>query len=340
MSEIIKIENEKFVVKLLSFGAILQSFYVKEYDIDIALGLDSAEKYLVKGSASMGKSIGRCANRIGGAKFNLNGVEYKLLANNGPNCLHSGEVSFGDIEWTVKEHTDTKVVFAYESPDMESGFPGNMKVEASYELIDDELIVTYEGISDKDTIFNMTNHAYFNLNKDKKNIFDLELEIPATRVNLNDENGMAMEETVDVAGTAFDFRKFKKLGDVVNENGLELNQYCQKLFNSISDPLKGNNYVDNIDNNFVYENSSEKVLCRLKNDKIKLEIISDLPGVQVYTGKSLNIEGKDGYYGKYAGIAMEPQFCPNAINYSKFMKPILKAGESGKHTIKYKIAVN
>ncbi len=339
MSEMIRIENEKFVVKLLSFGAILQSFYVKEYGVDIALGLDSTEKYLVKGSASMGKSIGRCANRIGGAKFNLNGLEYKLLANNGPNCLHSGEVSFGDIEWTIKEHSDTKVVFAYESPDMESGFPGNMKVEASYELKGDELIVTYEGLSDKDTIFNMTNHTYFNLNKDKKNIFDLELEIPATKVNPNDENGMAMEETVDVDGTEFDFRNFKKLGDVVNENGLELNQYCKNLLNNKSDALNGNYYIDNIDNNFVYENNDEKVLCRLKNDRMQLEIKSDLPGVQIYTGKSLNIEGKDGYYGKYAGIAMEPQFCPNAINYSKFMKPILKAGERVKHIIKYKVLV-
>ena len=339
MIETIKIENEKFVVKLLSFGAILQSFYVKEYGVDIALGLDSTEKYLVKGSASMGKSIGRCANRIGDAKFNLNGLEYKLLANNGPNCLHSGEVSFGDVEWTIKEKTNTKVIFAYDSPDMESGFPGNMKVEASYELKGDELIVTYEGLSDKDTIFNMTNHTYFNLNKDKKNIFDLELDIPATSVNLNDNNGMAMEKIIDVVGTAFDFRKFKKIGDVVNENGLELNQYCNNLFNGISNPLKGNNYIDNIDNNFVYENNTEKVLCKLKNDKIKLEIISDLPGVQVYTGKSLNIEGKDGYYGKYAGIAMEPQFCPNAINYSRFMKPILKAGEIVKHIIKYKVLV-
>lgn len=339
MSEMIRIENEKFVVKLLSLGAILQSFYVKEYGVDIALGLDSAEKYLVKGNASMGKSIGRCANRIGGAKFNLNGVEYKLLANNGPNCLHSGEVSFGDVEWTIKEKTNTKVIFAYDSPDMESGFPGNMKVEASYELKGDELIVTYEGLSDKDTIFNMTNHTYFNLNKDKKNIFDLELEIPATKVNPNDENGMAMEETVDVDGTEFDFRNFKKLGDVVNEKGLELNQYCKNLLNNKSDALNGNYYIDNIDNNFVYENNDEKVLCRLKNDRMQLEIKSDLPGVQIYTGKSLNIEGKDGYYGKYAGIAMEPQFCPNAINYSKFMKPILKAGERVKHIIKYKVLV-
>lgn len=352
MSELIKIENEKYEVKLLSLGAILHSFYVKDAGVDIALGLDDPQKYLVKGHASMGKSIGRCANRIGNAKFTLDGVEYKLLANNGPNCLHGGAVSFGDVEWKVKEKNDTKVVFAYESKDMESGFPGNMKVEATYELKGDELIVTYEGISDKDTIFNITNHAYFNLNPDEKDIFNLELEIPATKANLNDENGMAMEETVDVEGTAFDFRKFKRIGDAVNENGVELNQYCKDLLdNGKVDATKNvnldanattfaNRRIDNIDTNFVYENLDEKVLCRLRNSKLQLEIKSDLPGVQVYTGKSLNIEGKAGhFYGKYAGIAMEPQFCPNAINYNSFLKPILKAEEKAKHTIKYKVSL-
>lgn len=345
MSEKIKIENEKLSVTLLSFGAILQSFYVKELGVDIALGLDSAEKYLAKGSASMGKSIGRCANRIGNAKFTLNGVEYNLLANNGPNCLHGGEVSFGDVEWIVKEKTDTKVVFAYESPDMESGFPGNMKVEACYELQDSELVVIYEGMSDKDTIFNITNHAYFNFNEDKKDIFNLELEVPTTKVNLSDKDSLALEKTIDVDGTAFDFRKFRKIGDVVNENGVELSQYCKDLLNNINADGKVNaatfadKLIDNIDTNFVYENNSEKVLCRLKNDKIQLEIKSDLPGVQVYTGKSLSIQGKDGhFYGKYAGIAMEPQFCPNAINYNNFMKPIIKAGKKVKHTLKYKVS--
>ena len=334
MSEKIIIENEKIAVTLFSFGAILQSFYVKSEGIDIALGLNTPEMYTVKGSASMGKSIGRCANRIGNAKFSLNGVEYTLLANNGPNCLHGGEVQFGDREWTVKEKTATKVVFAYDSCDMESGFPGNLHVEAIYEVKDNELIVTYEGVSDKDTLFNMTNHAYFNLDANKKNIFSHELQIPANKVNLNDENGMAMEESIEVKDTAFDFRASKKIGNVVSEDGQELNSYCKDLLDGKKGDVK---QIDNIDTNYIYENDKEKVLCILQNDRLKLEIKSDLPGVQIYTGKSLNIDGKDGHYGKYAGIAMEPQFCPNAINYKAFMKPIIKAGEKVKHTIKYKI---
>lgn len=334
MSERLLIENEKIAVTLFSFGAILQSFYVKSEGVDIALGLNTPEMYTMKGSASMGKSIGRCANRIGNAKFSLNGVEYTLLANNGPNCLHGGEVQFGDREWTIKEKTATKVVFTYDSCDMESGFPGNLHVEASYEVKDNELIVIYEGISDKDTIFNMTNHAYFNLDAKKNNIFSHELQIPATKVNLNDANGMAMEESIEVKDTAFDFRTFKKIGNVVSEDGQELNSYCKDLLDGKKDDGK---QIDNIDTNYIYENDKEKLLCVLQNDRLKLEIKSDLPGVQIYTGKSLNIDGKDGHYGKYAGIAMEPQFCPNAINYKAFMKPIIKVGEKSSHIIKYKI---
>lgn len=334
MSEVLAIENEKIIVKLLTTGATLMSFYVKSKDIDIALGFDDPSKYLDKASASMGKSVGRCANRIGNAKFTLNGIEYKLLANNGPNCLHGGDVRFGDQEWKIKEKSISKVVFEYDSKDLESGFPGNLHVEAIYELIDNELKLTYTGLSDKDTIFNMTNHAYFNLDKNKSDILSHKLMIPAKRVNLNDENGMAMDKTIEVDGTLFDFREFKEIGDAVSANGVVLNQYCKGIIDGVVD--KGSTRkIDNLDTNYLYEYDKEKTLCILKNDILKLEIRSDLPGVQVYTAKALNIDGRDGHYGSYAGIAMEPQFCPNAINYQGFMKPILKAGEKIEHTIRY-----
>ncbi len=338
MSKIIAIENDKIVIKLLSTGATLMSFYIKSLDRDIVLGFDEPEKYLAKGNASMGKSVGRCANRIGNARFNLNNKEYNLQANNGPNCLHGGEVRFGDREWQVKEKSISKVVFSYDSEDMESGFPGNLHVEAIYELNDNELILTYTGLSDKDTIFNMTNHAYFNLNQVKTDILNHELKIPAERINLNDENGMASDRVIDVKGTPFDFRNFKMIGDAVSANGVVLNQYCQGIMdNIVSTDGSDKRLIDNLDTNYIYENSVEKVLCVLRNDVLQLEIKSDLPDVQVYTGKSLDIDGRDGHYGMYAGIAMEPQFCPNAINYSDFMKPILRANEKVAHTIRYKV---
>ena len=340
MSKVVVLENDKFIIKLLSLGATLSSFYVKPVDTDIIIGFDETEKYLEKGNASMGKSVGRCANRIGNARFRLDGVDYELLANNGPNCLHGGAVRFGDVEWDLKEKSDTDAIFTYLSKDMESGFPGNLKVAARYELCDDGLKVIYEGISDKNTLFNVTNHAYFNLDKDKTDILMHELKVPSGSINLNDENGMAMEETILVDNTPFDFREFKNISDAISANGVVLNQYCKGIYDGIV-KLDGSEkrLIDNIDVNYIYENFDDKVLCELKNEKVKLTISSDLPGLQVYAGKYLDVDGRDGHYGAYAGIAMEPQFCPNAINYDKFLKPILKANEKVSHYIRYKVAV-
>ena len=315
--EKIVLENNKFLVTLIPLGATLTSFYVKGADRDLVLGFDDPMMYLNKRSASMGKSVGRCANRIGGARFTLDNVEYTLLANNGPNTLHGGEVRFGDREWDIKERSDTKVTFIYDSPHMESGFPGNLKVTAIYEITDDTLIITYSGISDRNTIFNMTNHTYFNFDKEKSDILSHELLIPAKSVNLNDINGMAMDKTIAVDGTPFDFTSFKKVGENVSANGMALREYCKK----------------------IYENMNEKVLCELKNDAIKMTVSSDLPSVQIYTGKALDVDGREGHYGSYAGIAIEPQFCPNAINYNDFIKPILKANTLVSHMIKYKVDI-
>ena len=145
-----------------------------------------------------------------------------------------------------------------------------------------------------------------------------------------------MEKTIDVNGTPFDFRDFKQIGDAVSANGVVLNQYCKGIIDGIvATDGSDKRLIDNLDTNYIYENKIDKTLCILKNSVLKLEIKSDLPGVQVYTGKALDVDGRDGHYGAYAGIAMEPQFCPNAINYNDFMKPVLKANEKVSHTIKY-----
>lgn len=336
MSELIVLENDKLIVKILTLGAILNSFYVKRVDTDIVLGFDDYNKYLEKGNASIGKSIGRCANRIGNAKFSLNGVTYNLLANNGPNTLHGGLVKFGDVEWTVEEKSDTRVLLSYDSPHMESGFPGHLKVKACYEIEDNLLSVSYSGISDQDTLFNMTNHSYFNLDQNKTDILAHDLKIAAENVNLNDENGMAMEESIAVNGTPFDFREFKKIGESISANGVVLNQYCKGIMDGIvKTDGTDRRLIDNLDTNYIYESLDDKLICELKNDKLRLSISSNLPCTQIYTGKSLDIDGRDGHYGAYAGIAIEPQFCPNAINYTKFLKPILKAGSLKTYNIRY-----
>ncbi|MBQ2205443.1 MAG: galactose mutarotase [Lachnospiraceae bacterium] len=339
MSEVIVLENDKIIIKVLTLGAILNSFYVKSLDTDIVLGFDDYSTYLGKNSYSIGKSIGRCANRIGNSKFSLNGIEYHLLANNGPNSLHGGEVNFGNVEWKIENKTENKVVLSYDSKDMEAGYPGNLHVEAIYELKDTELKLTYTGISDKDTIFNMTNHSYFNLDKVKTDILSHSLLINADKVNLNDENGMASDKVIEVKNTPFDFLDYKLIGDAVSANGVLLNQYCNGIIDGIvKTDGSDKRLIDNLDTNYLYENLNEKIICILKNDKLKLNIISDLPCVQIYTGKVIDVDGREGHYGGYAGVAIEPQFCPNAINYENFLKPIIKANEKVSHVIKYRIA--
>ena len=341
MTKLIVLENEKFIIKVLNLGAILNSFYVKKADVDIVLGFDDYDKYLKPHNASIGKSIGRCANRIGNARFKLNDIDYNLLANNGPNTLHGGEIKFGDVEWNIEFVSKTKCILSYLSVDMESGFPGNLKVTATYELLDNELVVRYEGISDKDTLFNMTNHSYFNFDSEKGDILSHELKINANKINLNDENGMASDKTLDVDKTPFDFRDFKKIDESISANGVVLNQYCGGILEGIvKTDGSDKRLIDNLDTNYVFENTNEKVMCELKKDDIKMEVLSNLPDVQIYTGKSLDIDGRDGHYGMYSGIAIEPQFCPNAINYDNFLKPILKANEKKEWFIKYRVECN
>ena len=159
MSKLLVIENEKIIVKVCTLGATLTSYYIKELETDIVLGFDDLSMYKEKACASMGKTVGRCANRIGNGKYTLNGVEYSLFVNNGPNSLHGGKVRFGDVEWEVEEVNDKRTQLSYISRDMESGFPGNLKTKVIYEIEGYNLKITFEGISDKDTIFNITNHS-------------------------------------------------------------------------------------------------------------------------------------------------------------------------------------
>lgn len=346
MNENITIENEKLKVTLMSQGATLKNFYVKEKDVDIVLSLRNEAKYLEPQSKNMGKVVGRCANRIAKGEFIINDKKYKVKVNNGPNSLHGGEVNFGNIVWDVKEKTKDSVTFFYRSKDMEAGYPGNLDITLTYKLNGNELSLSWTGISDKDTIFNLTNHSYFNLDKSKTNILNHELKINAEEMNLNDENGMAREETLNVANTLLDFRKFKKIGDVVASGKTPFNSFCQNIFSMTNDKSL---MLDNIDANFTTEFNQdfsltnvrspldEKVLCELKNDELKLSVISDLPDVQIFTANTMDVDGVGGHYGSYAGVAMEAQFCPNAINYSKFVKPLIKAKEKNTHSIIWRV---
>lgn len=311
------IENEKIKVSVIPQGATLVSFIYKGNNTELVLGLNTENAYLEKNSGGMGKTIGRCANRIGNAKFTLNGITYNLLANNGINTLHGGAVNFGNVIWNVDSYTNNKVVFSYLSKDMEAGFPGDLLVHAIYEINDSELSIHYDGKSNKDTIMNLTNHTYFNLNRKKVDILSHNLQIFADSLCENDENGMSTENIIKMGSSKYDFSIRKKIGNVISK--------------------EDTNLLPGIDHAYLYNSFNEKKLCRLDNDILYVDIYSTLPAAHFYTGTGLNVDGRDGHYGKFAGIAIEPEFVPNAINYNKFDKPILKANEYKEFLIRYKV---
>lgn len=313
------LENNYLKAEVTSLGATLTKLIEKSTNTDIVLGFDTEEEYITNRGVFLGTTVARNANRIGGGKFTLNGKEYPLTLNDGPNNLHSGEgISCKDLE--LVEKTDSSLTFAYKLEDGYDGFPGNLDLKIKYELKDNTLIITFTGVCDKDTIFNVTNHSYFNLDGGKNDALNHELKLNTNKVAVGDENTLALNQTRDVKGTAFDFTEFKNVGENIKLGDDNLS-------------------VGGIDHNYSFETMGRKELLTLRNDSLSLTMNSDLPDLQVYTSNCLgDRKGKNGQdYHKYWGIALEPQFYPNAINYDSFIKPILKANEETSHYIEYVI---
>lgn len=313
------LENDRLKVELSSLGATITKFIDKATNTDIVLGFDTEEEYIENRGVYIGTTIARSSNRIGGGKFKLNGEEYTLALNDGPNNLHSGE-GISCTELDLYDQTENSITFSYTLKDGYDGFPGNLFLKIQYELISNRLVILYTAISDKDTIFNVTNHSYFNLDGGKNDALNHELKINTNKVAVGDENTLALDETRDVTGTAFDFLDFRNIGENIKIGDDNLS-------------------VGGIDHNYSFENLNHKELLTLRNDKLSLTMSSDLPDLQVYTSNCLgDRKGKYGNeYHKYWGVALEPQFYPNAINYGGFLKPILKANEEIRHHIVYEI---
>lgn len=309
------IENDYIKAEISELGATLTRFIDKNTNTDIVLGFDSDEDYKRYSGTFIGATVGRNANRIGNARFVLNGKEYKLNPNNNMNNLHGGgEGGFSFKMWKLEELNKDSITLSYYSQNGEEGFPGNLTTSVKYELVDKSLVFSFKGKCDQDTIFNITNHSYFNLGDE--NILNEYLYISADKYSPVDEYSLTLDEVKDVRGTAFDFTDFTRLQD--NLDKLETG----------------------IDNNYVWENMDDKLMCSLKNNRLQLNVYSDLPDMHVYTAYYLNNEvGKNNTaYKKYQGIALECQYYPNGINYGdKYLLPILKKDEEMSHYIKYEI---
>ena len=296
------------------FGATLVNVFVPDADgnvADVALGYDGAAGYL-NGTSFLGAIVGRSANRIKGSTFSLDGRDYALTPNENANNLHSGPEFYHTRMWTVTACSDTSVSFHLDSPNGDQGFPGNASIDVTYTM--DEkggLHISYDATCDRDTVFNLTNHSYFNLAGEQctNTAMDQLLMLPARVFAVADAESVPTGEMRSVEGTPMDFRTPKAIGRDINEDYEPLN-------------LQGG-----YDHNFeVFCNP-----CAVLSDPISgrtMAVYTDLPGIQFYAGNFLQETGKGGVtYGKRSGIALETQFYPDSIHHPEWKQPITKAGE-------------
>ena len=307
--------------EIIEKGATLEKLFVKDKNgkfIDVLSGHDTLEGHTER-SDYQGVVVGQYANRIKGGKFSIDGVEYNLTKNdNGITCLHGGG-EYSSAVWEGAKTSDKALTFTHFSKDGADGFPGNVKASVTYELTDnDELILTYNAVSDKKTVINLTNHAYFNLNGfDCGDILEHDLQIDADYFTPIDETSIPLKMAESVENTPFDFRNTKKIGKDIN------NTDCIQIKN-------GNGY----DHNFIINNfdGTLKTCAVAKGDKsgIKMEVKTTLPGVQFYTGNFLDgtILGKEEKpLTKRCSFCLETQVFPDSPNHQDWCKCVYDKNE-------------
>lgn len=291
---------------------------------DVLMGLARPEDY-VDNHPYYGAFIGRYGNRIGGAKFTLGGKTYELEKNNGKNMLHGGFVGFDRRLMTAKVDGDA-LVLSYHSPDGECGFPGNLDVDVKYELTDDgEVKLTYDAVSDADTLCNLTNHAYFNIGEDDT-VLDQVLDINASRITPVDDELIPHGEFMDVIGTPYSFKGGVKLGKnmfsddhmIALCHGFDFN-YCldRKTENDLEFCAS------------VYDEKSGRYM----------ECYTTLPGVQLYTSNTVKGSVGKKTYENYAALCLETQGFPNSPNCPEYPSTVLKKGEKYHTETVYKFSV-
>jgi aldose 1-epimerase len=324
-------------VRVIGYGASIQSVVVPDRDgkrADITLGYASLKDYLDK-PQYFGATVGRFANRIAKGQFTLDGKAYQLPVNNGVNTLHGGTTGFDKVVWTLAKVTNGKIAsaaFTYVSPDGDQGFPGKLTVTETYSLDDkNELKIDYKATTDKPTIVNLSNHAYWNLaGEGSGTVMDQLLTIPGDTFTPTDAGLIPTGEIRAVAGTPFDFRTAKPIGRDIRDGS--------------SEPLLlGKGY----DLNWVISRApvaAPRSMARVEDPKSGrvLEVLSTQPGVQFYSGNFLDatIAGKAGrFYRQGDAFALEPQLFPDTPNHPDFGTARLDPGKQYLNTIIFRFSV-
>ncbi len=326
--------------KIITYGGIITELHVPDKNgklDDVVLGFETLDPYL-KGHPFFGCITGRYANRIAKGKFTLDGKEYNLATNNGPNHLHGGEKGFDKKVWkaeTVDLAYGVALRLRYRSPDGEEGYPGNLDVTVTYTLGPANLFIEYEAKTDKATPINLTNHSYFNLSgaKSGKTILDHELWLNAGNITPTDATLIPTGEIKSVAGTPYDFRKACAIGTRIDQ----------------LPPEPAKKLPGGYDINYVIEPSERsdralQLIAKVREPKTGriMEVRTTEPGVQLYTGNFLDgtVKGKGGVaYQKHAGFCLETQHYPDSPNQPKFPSTILKPGQTYKSTTVYNFTV-
>ena len=319
------LDNGKgLVAEILDFGGIIRSLTFN--GTDVVLGRDSIEEYQ-KNDGYFGALIGRNSNRIAHARFSLCGKEYSLAKNDGDNNLHGGNVGFDSKIWNAEaiDGDEPSLKLSLVSPDMEEGFPGEVKVTVVYTVTKENSIrIHYEGVTDQTTVLNMTNHSYFNLNgHNAGNIENHTLWMGASFFTPNSDECLPTGEVLSVEGTAFDFRQPKKVGADFAGGDAQI-----ALF-------------DGYDHNFPLDGFGFRKVVELSGDQsgITMEMYTDQPATQLYTGNAIE-EGRvckgGAVYTKHSGLCLESQVFPNNLTFSHFPTSVLKAGEKYDTTTEYK----
>ncbi len=328
--------SHSMVVKIITYGGIITSISVPDRDgqfANVVLGFNNLADYETK-SPYFSAITGRYANRIANARFTLNGVEYKIPANNGINSLHGGLKGFDKQVWSAREiHGDeTGLELSYLSKDGEEGYPGNLDVKVVYTLTDaNELRIDYSATTDKTTVVNLTNHAYFNLKGEGTgSIYDHIVTLNADRYTPVDENLIPTGELASVAGTPFDFRQPKAIVADIRSGHPQI--------------VRGRGY----DHNFVLNttNRNQPGLAAQVSEPVSgrtMDVLTTEPGVQLYTGNFIDatLVGSAGsVYRQGDGLCLETQHFPDSPNQPDFPSTVLQPGETCQTTTIFKFGVS
>lgn len=300
--------------RVTDYGASLVELWVPDRDgnpADVVLGYDDCNGYRT-GDAFLGAVVGRNTNRIKGASFLLGDTRVRLTPNEGTNSHHSGPNVFHRRMWKAQRVRENSVTFSLQSPQGDQGFPGEAQIRVTYTLeAPKTLKITFDAVADRDTVFNMTSHNYFNLagHEQTHRALEQELILPARHFTPADVESVPTGEVRPVAGSPMDFRFPKAIGRDIE---------------AAYEPL---HFQEGYDHNWEVISAP----CAILTDPVSgrsMAISTDCPGIQLYAGNFLNEQGKNGvHYGFRSGMALETQFWPDAVHHPEWKQPFVKAGQ-------------